>query len=453
MLCPRRIFHSALLLTGCLLPMLARAQSKPTEAHAQPSVRRRACPVGERNALSEIGCELARELGSLDPGLVAIAPIDTPRPLERSEELNQRIAVVITGQLGSGFTAHPNSVSLGAARALTERRAPLVYLTPELDGGTLRVTADVYMQARRFWDRVKNPPGGPLAHAYAERPADAEIRSFFSRAPLVITKRDAVETPDASAVALACGDTNGDGAAELVVVGRRRITVGRIAAGQFRAEALAEWSDLSPIARTPLRAPLASARVGDGFIDVGSSDREHLVRLKPDLTLVEKTKRALPWSGGGCSAVEATGTALRLRSCFDERPPLSVTQEGVADAFASAHIIDARGVAHEVSFARVDERALLTDSTGLRAEVPQVGAQLAIGDLDGDGLPEVIASRPTFEPGEDGLTIDTWHVDRALERRAELPLSSVRALAVCPWMGEGLAPIVAATDDKIWILR
>jgi hypothetical protein len=98
-------------------------------------------------------------------------------------------------------------------------------------------------------------------------------------------------------------------------------------------------------------------------------------------------------------------------------------------------------------------KAILVDDTGRRAELADVGAQLALGDLDGDGQIEIVSSRPTFDPKADTLRIDTWQADGTLKTNAEVPLSEVRAVAVCPWPGQGISPIVVAAADALWVLR
>jgi hypothetical protein len=331
----------------------------------------------------------------------------------------------------------------------------LVYLTPELVGGKLRVTADVYVSAHAFWDRVKSPSNAPVKHAFAERPADGELRSFLPRPPLVVSARDSALLPDRSVLAVACEDADGDGGPELALIGRRRITLGRITKGQLEPRVERSWSDLSAVAASPLRAPLAAVRLGGGFVDVGLSDRAELVRLDPALALKAKAARALPWPAAGCSSLDAAGASGTPTACFAREAPWIGAQAGSVDAFAATVAVGVNGETHRVVAVRpIGQRsALLLDDGGRRAELEDVGAQLALGDLDGDGQVEIVSSRPTFDAAKDTLRVDTWLADGTVAKRAELPLSEVRALAVCPWPGQGLAPIVAAASDRVWVLR
>ncbi len=430
-------------LWGLLGGELARAETTHT------------CPRGERNALSEIGCELGRELGLEEGALLATAPVQSDVALERSAALGERIVRVVGGALAAGVQVHPSPVTLAEARGLAQRRGRLVYLTPELVQGKLRVTADVYVSAHAFWDRVKAPSNAPVKHAFAERPADGELRSFLPHPPLVVSARDSAPLPDRSVLAVACDDADGDGGPELALIGRRRITLGRITKGQLEPRVERVWSDLSGVAASPLRAPLAAVRVGSGFVDVGLSDRAELVRLAPSLVLEAKAERALPWPAAGCSSLSATGASASPEACFAREAPWVAADVAQVDAFAAALAVNENGETRRVVAVRPigQRKALLLDDSGRRAEVEDVGAQLALGDLDGDGQIEIISSRPTFDAAKDTLRVDTWLADGKVAKRAELPLSDVRALAVCPWPGQGLAPVVAAASDRIWVLR
>jgi hypothetical protein len=79
-----------------------------------------------------------------------------------------------------------------------------------------------------------------------------------------------------------------------------------------------------------------------------------------------------------------------------------------------------------------------------------VGAQIAIGDLDEDGIAEVIT---TAEEGEDAITIWSWR-GRELVPRLKIPAPApVRTLAVCPADDSGLRPLVAVVGGEVWVVR
>lgn len=453
----RRPALPTLLLAACAI-----ALGSAAPAHgAQSSPSDHPCPQGERSALSELGCELGRQLELTGNTLVATAPIRADVPLERASELAERLVRVMGGALGSGLQLHPTPVSLSEARRLASRTGALLYLAPELRQGTLHVTADVYVEARAFWDRVKAPSTGPLRHAHAQRRADAEIRSFLPRPPLVISEKSSAPLPERPVLSLACGAFGEDAGDRIVLVGRHRVSAGRLVKGTLVREAERSWRDLSPVAAAPLRAPLAAARILDRWLDVGSSDRQRALRLDGELAVVAEEPRALPWPDGGCAPLTATAAGATPTPCFGEAAPLepppvpeAALEQGL-DAYASTVLVRRDGSAGRVFLLRPtgSSSAWLVDDAGRRTEVPDVGAQVALGDLDGDGVLEVISGRASLDPRADSLRVDSWEPSGRLVHRYELPLTDIQAIAVCPWSGAGLAPLAVAAGDQLWVLR
>lgn len=446
------------------LPLLALAAFTSTAGAAPPEPGGRVppvghlCPQGERSALSELGCEVGRQLGLTEDTLLAAAPLTADVPVDRPGHLVERLVRVVGGSLGSTLKLHTTPVSLGEARRLATRTGRLLFLTAELRGGRLHVTADEYVQARAFWDRVKSPEAGPLRHAHAERAADGEVRSFLPRPPLLVTQRDSAPLPDRPALALACGSFEPNGGDQLLLVGRRRVTAARLRAGELERLAEREWEELSPIAPAPLRAPLASAQLRGPWLEVGTSDRTHAVRLTNSLEVVARAARALPRPGGGCAPIGPVGAEAAWVSCFDKGPSRereTSEQGGPFDALARAQLVRPDGSASSVTAYRPNagDAAWIVDDAGRRAPLPDVGAQLALADLDGDGRVEVISSRAVLDPEGDGLRVETWNEDGSLTERYRIALPDIQAIAVCPWQGSGPSPIAVAAKDRVWVLR
>jgi len=246
-----------------------------------------------------------------------------------------------------------------------------------------------------------------------------------------------------------------------VLVGRHRVSAGRLVKGTLVREAERSWRDLSPVAAAPLRAPLAAARILDRWLDVGSSDRQRALRLDGELAVVAEEPRALPWPDGGCAPLTATAAGATPTPCFGEAAPLepppvpeAALEQGL-DAYASTVLVRRDGSAGRVFLLRPtgSSSAWLVDDAGRRTEVPDVGAQVALGDLDGDGVLEVISGRASLDPRADSLRVDSWEPSGRLVRRYELPLTDIQAIAVCPWSGAGLAPLAVAAGDQLWVLR
>lgn len=429
----------------------ARAQPKAPEQ--QPAAD--PCSGLRGSAVSAVACELARGLGDVPAGaLVVSAPIRADVELERGEQLSARLARLVAGRTGG--KSHPEPVAAGAARALASTAGTLVFLQPELKHGELRVTADVIPIPKRFWDRVRDPRPDPTAHAFSSRPIDAELRTFLPVVPLVAERVDKARIVDGPAVALACGDITGDGNSELIWVGRRRLRVGVIRSKRFVTRALAEWSSLSPIHPTPLREPIGTAVLrGPHRLDAGLTDRARGVRLDGDLKKVAQLEAPLPWPPAGCIDRKGIALSARRTPCAGEGAPDAPNQR-LVDAVAGATITTKQGAERHVRASRTANGSTveLRDDGGRTARVTSVGAQLAVGDVDGDGQPEIISGADTRDPGSDAVVVRTWTDAGSVSERYRLAVpKGVRALALCPARSTGRAPIAVATGDGVWLIR
>jgi hypothetical protein len=83
----------------------------------------------------------------------------------------------------------------------------------------------------------------------------------------------------------------------------------------------------------------------------------------------------------------------------------------------------------------------------------RVGAQLALGDADSDGRPELLYSVDTLDAAKDRLTVVTLEGAKAT-RRFELPAPGISAVAVCQRReGPGMSAMVLATADELWLIQ
>ena len=126
------------------------------------------------------------------------------------------------------------------------------------------------------------------------------------------------------------------------------------------------------------------------------------------------------------------------------------------DAFDSRSLIDHSGQVHVLRVARavVADFARALDSLHPEVTVPNVGAQLAVGDLDEDGLPEIVSSSASLDRRADQLLVRTLSDNGQLRERLRIPVpSGIDALAICPSDGRAMAPLALATGDGIWLIR
>lgn len=425
--------------------------SAPALGGEAAPLEKRACQT-TGNALTEIGCELRRSISLVSPTLVVAGPPTADATLNQPGELARRVARVVSGSMGEKARHHPEAVDLARAQSLAREPGTLLYLSIEIAHGKIRVTGDVYRVKKNFWDRVKDREPTPTQHGFAERALDPEVRSFLPFVPVVAKVTGQAVPPERAPVALACGDPDHDGSAEIAFVGRHRVFLGRIQGKRFVIQAERSWSSLSPVAPAPLREPIAAAWFRpDGTLDVGSSDRARFVRLNQALEPVATSERRIPWAGG-CAEFDATGVTPRLIPCLKEDPPpASLTIAGSLDSVTTEE-----GNEQSVAVAARDARTneVIVHHARIQARLKEAGAQLAVSDLNGDGQLELVSSKNTHDPRGDALAIHTLTADGKLERKVLVPVNEgITALTVCPQPSEGLAPVLVGTRTRLWVVR
>lgn len=445
------------------LGALALATALPVSVKAEEAVI--AQPT-RRAALSIVAAELAAQLRAVPSGaLIIVAPLTSDEAAPRADGLATRVGTALSGAMGRGAMARPDPLSLPAARSAGRSAGSFVYVRAEIASGMLQVSADLYPVAESLWDRIFHPNPPPSLHAFASARVDAEVRSFLSPVPLVLGKTDRARIEDRDLLAIACGDVDDDGALEIVAMGRRRVQMGRLRQGKFAASHTASWSELSPVAPAPMREAMGSialSRRGVGlgsFIDVGLSDRAHGVRLDASLRPIEPI-HGLPISFGErdlCAHFPNGIGTPSFASCAkgDAAPGLGPLSSP-ADVVATGTIVTQAGTSLTVLAVREPKNGdLRLVSRGFVATIPAVGAQVAIADLDSDGIPEIISSLDVLTPGEDALVVTSWNPGESAQERARIPVPlGVSAISACPPEGSGPAPIAIATaQGEVWVVR
>jgi hypothetical protein len=428
-----------------------------TPAAAEPNPASRDACAGRGSALSEVACELERGLGEKARGalVVGVTPVAEP-PVAVRPELGAKVAALVAGALAHGATAFPQSESPARARSLADGTRTLVVVTTRIVDTGVEVSADAFVGRETLWRRVRKGRSGPMAHAFATRPLDAELRSYLPVVPLVAREVVRATGADPDTVAVACGDLGADGAQELVLVGRRRIVLARVEGGKLRRLAERALAELSPIAPAPLREPIATAWISSATtLDVGLTDRAFALRLDARLEKVAEFGGALPWPGAGCAPLADLGVSAQVSACGLSLPAAEAPAAGPFDAVAGAIIVDKKGQRRLVRAGRLNGTSVASVSEGrLRPSVAGAGAQLAVADLDGDGTAELISSLDTRDPKLDAVVVHSLTSTQAATERLRLPVpSGVRALGVCPPRAGSMSPVVVATGDSVWIVR
>jgi hypothetical protein len=309
----------------------------------------------------------------------------------------------------------------------------------------LRVTAEL-RRATGLWQRIRHAKPHAEAHGFVEAPLDAELRALIPPPPLVVSEILKVKAPERGIVALACGPLGSDGGQELALVSRSSVRVGRISGRAFAERKRAAWSTLSAVAEAPLREPIASAEItAEGALRVGLTDRKDGLELSRELSVTERFAGLLPLPGGGCVARSGLGLGGERVKCSANEALVTQVLGGVLDAVAGSAL---------QQLGREQKTAQLSGTFfELSPLLSHIGAELALGDADSDGKPELAFSTDTLDPAKDHVTLATLEGGK-LQRRFDLPAPSVGAIAICSRReGPGMSPIVVASGDELWLIR
>jgi|SRR5579859_2673380 len=414
-------------------------------------------PVLAAGAVDTVAIEAAQGLAQTPASsIVVAAPLLTDQTAPRGEDLALRIAALVAGRLGAGARVHGQTAQLATARAIAGRAAALVYVQTELSKGDLRTTIDVYPSMANAWERIRNPLPAPAGHAFSSAKIDAEVRTFL--APLVLEQATwhRARHDEGEVLAVGCGDADGDGGDEIVLVSRTRVAMGRVRGGKFVAEHTAPWTALSPRAAVPVREPLASAVVVPGAVDVGSTERASLA-LTADFVGHKPLLGVPAWGGDGlvCLGPEPSAGAFdgAAFDCAAQGKQRTAVPAPRFDAFGAANVVDASGGVHPVVAVREPSGKLklrMGDSPG--APDGTYGSALAVTDLDQDGSPEIATS---VDGPEDAVNVWSW-AGTGNELRGRIHLAApggVRAIAACPAEEHGQPAFVAVVGAEVWIVR
>ena len=390
--------------------------------------------------------------------LVVAAPLVTDQPSPHGDDLALRLATVLAGKLGGAAHAYPHVASLANARAAAGHSAGLVFVSAQIEKGELRATVDVYPVVANGWDRVRMTAPAARAHAYASSAIDAEIRTFLPVITLEQAQVRKAHHDEVDVLAAACGDLDGDGGMEIALVSRTRVAVGhlrgKVGEEKFVVSKSAEWSVLAPRVATPLREPLAGAVFASAALFVGTTDRGG-VELGPNLD-ARSLLRGIPIARSGkaiCAHVDNAASAFfgDLRGC-------SLTSDATAsaaplprlDALAFADIVDKHGAAREIATARGGDAKLVVRLGTASRSFDEAGAQVAVGDLDQDGIPEIVTTR---DAADDAIEIWSYDGTQTRERKKIAAEGGVSALAICPPEVNGVPALVAVVGSEVWLVR
>ena len=455
---------AAFLVVGMLTSIASGKDEPPAAAASSTKV---AAPfVQPRSSVESLVRSLASGLAR-GPAkvLVASAPLESDAAMLRAEALVAQLTRQLAGRLSGTAESLATAAPLTAARQRAVSARGLIYLQPRIAAGKLHVSADGYLIPATVWARARAPKPGPVVHSHAVAPLDAELRSYMKPIPFSEPSVAKYDGADPGIVALGCGDLDGDGASDLVTMTRSRVLQVRLREGKVVRVREVGWAKLAPVAHVPMRQPMGFATIvpahgsasGSAYLDVAITDRASSVRLDAELRTIAKLPgMAVPAGRAtGCTAVYDHSLGVRLAACAktDPSPELSLLRRR-SDAMAAGHLGKANGAGLPLALLRSKGAAYLREPNGKETMLGRVGAQLAVGDLDQDGAPEVATTMDVLSRRYDALAVRTLLQSGTVKPRYRLRVpSGIDALAMCPPDGPGRAPLVLATGKQLWVFR
>jgi hypothetical protein len=256
---------------------------------------------------------------------------------------------------------------------------------------------------------------------------------------------------------VACGDAGGDDDNALLLVSRTRVVLGGVRGRDFVAKATAAWSALAQRAPVPMRDPLGGSVIARNAVEVGSTDYGG-VELTTALARRAPLFGIPAWGGDEVvclrpepSAGAFDGAPVDCATVREAKPKMSVPAPRF-DAFAAATVADSLGNARTMVAVR-EPSGRLRFKVGSTSSVlaGPFGAQVAVGDLDQDGVPDIAT---IAEGADDAIDVYSWGGDVDPRPRLHVPVPGrVSALAVCPPDLHGAPALVAVIGGEVWLVR
>jgi hypothetical protein len=378
-----------------------------------------------------LAAEIKRKIGVLPPRLtIASAPLVSDVKAPRSLALSSLLLDLVAAALGRASSGQATFQQTRTA-ARQAGHAAVLWLKPRVHSGRIGLTVEIYAIGQTVWSRAARPEPVLRRQFFVEARLDAQLRQFLVPLRIGEPRVTKFSGADHGIVALACGDLDADGLSEVVSMTRRRLLVAELARGQVIRQHQVRWADLSGIAAVPFREPLGllelvpRSEAAGMWIDATLSDRAKAVRLDASLDVERTTQRRLPVA---------------------------------SDATASRRIVTRDGATVRWSLSREMRRRtkvrLRLRGGDENHSLGRGGAQLAVGDVDQDGRPDVISSRDVRTARRDAIDVISVKASGLVTPRFSLDVpGGVEAVAICPVDDGGLAPIVVASRGEIWLIR
>lgn len=391
-------------------PSTATSAGSSSSAHSGPAAATPAGPPSVENLVQLVVDDL-REL-KLEPPIAL--HLSSP-----SGELQRAFGTVLAARLAVAELSPVvlEAPSPEAAENLARERGArsLVRLTVAVQAGELSARGDVLGTWVNFWSgRTASRPPTPAAALARAVEADAGALALAAISPLTSSSPSMAVSSgprpvrlmgavlvrlEEAPAALAAGDLDGDNKDEVVVLTERAVSV---FADDGRLIARREMEGNLPLSGTPTREPFGMLAVipQPARLAAWSARYAH-----GEVLVLDKAKGVLrpigPLDTAPLGAAER-GTFMPGQTTFIQEVRLG---EGriltVPAPFTTASIVPPR-----MLFVHLDGSAsLFSRPTAPAIHIQGIGAGSALGDLDGDGTPELITTSPQLFPAPDMVRV------------------------------------------------
>ncbi|ADO73695.1 FG-GAP repeat domain-containing protein [Stigmatella aurantiaca] len=442
------------LLVTLLLSTFTAAPSTPSPALGPPSVERLAQLVADDVQAQSPEAPVAIHLSGASP------------------EMRRALGTLLASRLAAlelgPFVLEAPTPEAAEELARDKGARALVRLTLSLQEGALHARGDVLGTWVNFWSgRTPSRPPGPAAAVTRAVEADAGAlalasvspQGMSSATPMTVTSGPrqvrlmgaVLVQLDQPPAALAAGDLDGDGRDEVAVLTHRAVSV---YAGDGRLLARRDIEGI-PLSATPPREPFGVVAVlpQPPRLAAWSAHFAH-----GEVLLLDRAKGTLRPIGTLDTAPLGTSERASFtpgRTTFapevrvDEGQLLSVPAPFVSASLAPPQLL----------FVHADgSGSLYPRATTPPIRMQGLGAGSALGDLDGDGKPELLTTSPQLFPSPDTLRVhalvgddplahnplwqSTLPVGRALQVvTADLDLDHRREVLVGLWHLDGTGEV------------